>query len=161
MAEPVNKFSLTERDRRWALVRRLMAEQNLDILVAFPQWMVGDALYLADRAGAVLFPLERNPILVSPRAEPNPPADAWIRDVRPATSSGTTAVPYGKAVADCLKEMQLDGKRVAIAGLRGGRYTLVRQPEGYANFTSVDELRRALPKATIVDGTLVMTEARY
>jgi Xaa-Pro dipeptidase len=154
-------FSLGERDRRWARVRELMGQERIDVLVAFPQWMAGDALYLADRPGAVIFPLtEGEPILITARPETAGP-DAWVRDVRPATPSGTTAVPFGRAVAGCLAEMHLDGKRIGIAGLRGGPYTLVRQPEGYANYTSVAEVRDALPTATIVDGTPVMTEARY
>jgi len=154
-------FSLAERDRRWARVRELMAGQGLEVLIAFPQWMAGDALYLADRQGAVVFPLEGQPILISPRAEPNPAPEAWIRDVRPATASGTTAVPFGKAVADCIRDLGAGDRRVGVAGLRGGLYTLVRQPEGYANYTSVAEIRDALPGATIADGTPVMTEARY
>jgi len=161
MEQSFKGFSIAERDRRWVRVRELMGDQGLDALIAFPQWMAGDCLYLADRAGAVIFPLEGDPILLSARAEPNPPPDAWIRDVRPATTSGTTAIPYGRAVGECLGEMRLDGKRVGVAGLRGGLYTLVRQPEGYANYTSVEEVRHALPKTAIVDGTAVMTEARY
>lgn len=154
-------FSLQERDRRWSRVRELMAEQGVDVLVAFHQWMPGDALYLANRQGAVIFPLEGETTLIGGRAEPQPRPDSWIRDVRGATPSGTTAAPWGAAVAQRLKELRAGQKRVAIAGLRSGLYTLVRQPEGYANYSSVAEVRKALPRAKIVDGTPILTEARY
>ncbi len=160
LATPI-QLSQQERDRRWALVRRLMAEQGIDVLVAFPQWMEGDALYLANRAGAVVFPAEGPPILVSARAESSGRPGSWIEHVQGATETGTTAAPWGQAVARCLRELGADRKRIAIAGLRGGVYTLVRQPEGYANYTSVAEIREALPEAAIVDGTPIMTEARY
>lgn len=154
-------FTLDERDRRWARIRELMGQQGVDILIVFPQWMAGDALYVANRTGAVIFPAVGDPMLISPRPEPNPPASAWIRDVRGATSTGTTAVPYGAAVATALRDMGADRKRIAVAGLQGAVYTLVRQPEGYANYTSVSSVREALPNATIVDGSPILSEARY
>src|SRR5712691_8938246 len=98
-------FSIEERNRRWDQVRKLMAERGVQVLVAFPQWMPGDALYLANRLGAVILPLEDDPILVSARLETQAPPGAWIQQLRPATSTGTTAVPYGEAVAGVLKEL--------------------------------------------------------
>lgn len=161
MHTPTESFSMQERDRRWTRIRELMAQQRVELLVVFPQWMAGDSRYLAQETGAVVFPLAGEPTLTTTRGSRNPPPDAWIRDVRSATPNGSTAAPYGKAVAARLREIGADGKRIAIAGLRGGLYTHVRQPEGSANYTSVMEVREALPRATIVDGTPIMTEARY
>ncbi|HLQ34242.1 MAG TPA: M24 family metallopeptidase [Chloroflexota bacterium] len=154
-------FSIEERNRRWERVRKLMAERGVQVLVAFPQWMPGDALYLANRPGAVIFPLEDDPILVSARLETQAPPGAWIQQLRPATSTGTTAVPYGEAVAGVLKELGDGVSCVAVTGLTGGRYTLVRQPEGYANYTSVMRVRETLPQTSVVDGTPILSEARY
>lgn len=154
-------FTLQERDRRWAKLRDLMARQDVDVLVVFPRWMPGDALFVANRLGTVLFPREGEPTFISPRPVVQPPPDAWIADVRNATSTGTTAVPFGASAGALLKERFGGKQRIAIAGLRGGPYTLVRQPEGYANYTSVVEVCEALPHATFVDGTPLLTEARY
>lgn len=155
-------FSLKERDRRWARVRELMGEQAIDVLVAFPEWVAGDALYLADRPGAVVFPLEGAPTVVAGRADPNPPPNSWIQDVRGATATGSTRAPYGGGVATRLRELDF-GKapRIGIAGLTGGVYVHVRQPEGVAPYSSVMRVREARPDAEIVDASSIMGEARY
>src|SRR5581483_12380606 len=74
------RLSYQERDRRWARVRALMAREDIDVLVALPQWTAGDALYLSNSAGAVVLPLNEEPTLIAPRADRNPPATSWIRD---------------------------------------------------------------------------------
>lgn len=139
-----------------------MALQRVDVLVAFPQWVAGDALYLADRTGAVVFPLQGNPTLIAGRADPNPSPRSWIQDIRGATPTGSTRAPYGAGVAQQLREMRLgSGARVGIAGLSGGAYIHVRQPEGVAPYTSVMQVREALPGVAIVDASDLMGEARY
>lgn len=155
-------FTLDERDRRWQKTREEMARQGVDLLIVMPpRAYPGDALFLANRMGPIIFPLEGDPIFVNPRPLYSPPPDAWIQDIRAATTSGTTAVPMGGAVASILRGMSVGRKRVAVAGIRGGAYTYVRQPEGNLNYSSMEEIKAALPDAEIVDGTPILSEARY
>ena len=156
-------FTTEERDRRWARIREAMDARGIDLLVALPQWMVEDSLYLANETGAVLFPLVGDPAIIiggegSDRAVKQ---KGWIGDRASATAGGSTRVPYGAAVAERMGAMGLTGKRVAIAGLRGSDLVLVRQPEGYANYTTVNTIAAAIPGAEIVDGTPVMAAARH
>ena len=61
-------FSLAERERRWRLVRRRMAEENLDCLIGFPnqgrfEQLQANTRYLVPIGGfatevAVVFPLD-------------------------------------------------------------------------------------------------------
>ena len=157
----VKGFTLEERDRRWAKLRELMGQQGVDVLLVFPRWMPGDALFIANTLGAVVFPREGEPTFIAPRAMRSVPADAWIQDVRAANPSGSPAAALGAGVAARLREMNAGGKRIAVAGLRGGPYTLVRNPEGYVNYTSLAAVQQVLPNATIVDGTPILGEARY
>jgi Xaa-Pro aminopeptidase len=154
-------FTLQERDRRWERVRELMDQQGVNVLLAFPRWMPGDALFLANQAAAVVFPRQGDPALINAWGVQRVPPDAWIQDQRVATASGTTAVPFGQAVGELLRERGAARQRIAVAGLRGGPYTLVRNPEGYVNYSSLAAVREALPDATFVDGTPILTEARY
>jgi hypothetical protein len=66
----------------------------------------------------------------------------------------------GELIAEYLAGMLADGRRIAVAGLHGGMYTLVRQPEGIANHSSVGRIQAAVPKSTVVDGTPVIGEGR-
>lgn len=144
----IGPFSLAERDRRWATVRDLMAARQLDALVAFADWVPGDAYYLANQAGAVVLPLDGPPTLIAAAAAA---ADAWIGDVR-------AAVHPGAAAADRLAELKL-GKaaRIGVAGLSGNARVNVRHHDGLAPYTSVMALRRSL---TVLDATDVMATVR-
>jgi len=164
-SSPENRhgFTVEERDHRWTRVRQLMAKQGVDLLIALPQWLQEDSLYLANEVGVVLFPLEGEPSLIiggegSNRAVA---ADGWIKDRGSATARGSTRVPYGEATAARLNEMKLAGKRVAVCGLRGSNLTLVRQPEGYVNYTTMLAIREAIPDAEIVDGTAILAPIRH
>jgi Xaa-Pro aminopeptidase len=154
-------FTLAERDRRWARVRELLAQHDVDVLLVFPRWMPGDALFLANQLGTVLFPRQGDPAFIGAWGAPGGGPDAWIKDQPASTTSGSTAVPFGQLVANRLRAFDLGRQRIAVAGLAGGPYTLVRNPEGYVNYSSLMAVREALPEATFVDGTPILTEARY
>ncbi len=155
-------FSLAERDRRWARLRALMAQQAIDYLVILPdRQLPGDARYVALRLGAVVFPLEGEPTFLSPWTGRLTASNPWIADARPATETGTTAVPYGEAVGRRLRELHIGRRRVGVAGLSGTPLGPVRNPEGYAKHTAVAHVRAAVPDATLVDASALLAEARY
>jgi Xaa-Pro aminopeptidase len=155
-------FTAEERDRRWAGVRALMARDGLDYLVVLPdRQLYGDAVYLALRLGAVVFPLDGEPTWIAPSMGHHIPRNPWIADARKATETGTTAVPYGAAVGRRLRELNAGGRRVGLAGLTSSPLGLVRNPEGYARHSAVEQVRAAVPEATLVDASALLAEARY
>lgn len=163
--DPINEpmFSKTERDRRWARVRELMADQGVELLIVLPQWIDSDALYIADTPGATIFPLEGDPTLILGGESSNYAAELpqWIDDRYSATELGSTAVEYGRVVVEHLKRRGLVGRRTAIAGLKGGELSSVRQPDGYVGYTTVQQIAAAVGAEHIVDGTPILGEARY
>ncbi len=156
-------FSQAERERRWARVRRLMAREGLDALVAFPNsghWdhFQADVRYLTQIGGnctevAVVFPLEGEVSAVL-RGE-NDIAwwslqQDWVTDLRPARGFCSLRV------AEQLKELGLERGRIGISGLEG----LVRAPEGIVVWGMFERLRKALPHAILLNTTHVLQEAR-
>src|SRR5262249_10670579 len=117
-------FSRAERDRRWAAVRAGMADARVDVLVVLPHdAFMGDVLFVANRVGAVVFPIDGDPTLLLRRAEPAD-SGSWISDVQSA-QAGEFFGAYGELVARHLESVPADGLRIAIGGLRAGMYTLV------------------------------------
>lgn len=163
--DPINEpmFSTAERDRRWSRLRELMSEAGVELLIVLPAWIDSDAMYIADNAGVTIFPLEEEPILIlggeSSSEAINVPQ--WIDDRLSVTELGSTAADFGRATADALRRRGLLGRRTAIAGLRGGRYSSVRQPEGYVGYTTVMAIADAVGPENVVDGTEIVGRARY
>jgi Xaa-Pro aminopeptidase len=162
---PINEpmFSVAERDRRWARLRELMGEAGIELLIVAPEWINSDALYIADTAGVTIFPLDGDPILIlggegSSEAVKQP---SWIDDRTSATSLGSNAVEYGRVTAEVLRTRGLVGRRTAIAGIRGGELSSVRQPEGYVGYTTVRRIAEAVGPEHVVDGTALLGRARY
>jgi Xaa-Pro aminopeptidase len=155
-------LTLQERDRRWARVRELMTEQGIDLLITMPEFKSEDSFYLANQTGVVLFPLEGEPHLILGGEGSNRAlhSEGWIADKSSATATGSTIVPYGKATAERLRALNVGRKRVGLVGMAGTKYIHIRQPEGYLSYSSVRLIEEALPDATIVDGTPVLSEAR-
>ncbi|MBV9119425.1 MAG: aminopeptidase P family protein [Chloroflexi bacterium] len=164
-SSPENRrgLDIQERDHRWKKIRQEMSKLGVDILVTMPQWMGEDSLYLAGEAGIVIFPLEGEPALLIGGEGSNRflKQDGWIKDRGSATPRGSTRVAYGEACARKLGEFNVGSKTVAIAGLGPSYLIQVRQPEGYINHVSYENIRNAIPQAKIVDGTPIMAEARH
>ena len=162
---PINEpmFSLEERDRRWARLRELMSEDGVELLIVLPEWINSDALYIADTAGVTIFPLDGDPVLILGGEHSNYAVEQphWIADRMSATVFGSNASAYGKITAEVLRKRGLVGRRTAIAGLLGGRLSSVRQPEGYASYTSVRRIAEVVGAEHIVDGTGILGRARY
>lgn len=156
-------FSTAERDRRWARLRELMSEDGVELLITLPAWIDSDAMYVADNAGVSILPLEGDPILIL-GGESSVDAlsvPQWIDDRISVTALGSTASDFGRATAEALRTRGLTGRRTAIAGLQSGRYSSVRQPEGYAGYTTVQRIVEAVGPELVVDGTDIIGRARY
>ncbi len=164
MAElyPYPRFSLSERDRRWAAVRKLMREQKIDVIVVpnntgHSTDFQANARYLSHVGGggdadiAVVFPLEGEVTAVATSAAPRwPCVQEWTNDVREARRA------YGRATVERLKELKVDDARIGIAGLGAG----TRTPEGTILHGFWVAMRETFPRAEFVDATPILDEVR-
>ena len=157
------RFSLAERDRRWAAVRALMRRDGVAAIVA-PQnpgnstdWQA-DARYLshcgggADASISVVFPLEGEVTAVATSAAERwgPSIQDWVSDVREAKRR------YGRVMAERLVELGLKTERIGICGLGGG----TRTPEGTIMHGTMQALAETLPRAQFVDTSDLLQEVR-
>ena len=152
-------FSLAERDRRFAKVRELMAERNLDcLLVPFSE--VGEtqanARYLSQVGGVqggawVVVPAdgEVTAVLLAEREVKMWQANLeWPSDLRWGTFS--TRVP------ERIKELALEEGRIGVVGLVNQQ----ARPEGTIPFETWRRITAALPKATFVPANEVLDLSR-
>jgi Xaa-Pro aminopeptidase len=160
---PYRRFSLAERDRRWAAVRRLMARDGLAAIFApnnpgnSTDWQA-DARYLsqcgggADASIACVFPLEGAVTVIATSAPERwgPAIQDWVADVRECKRR------YGRFAAERLQELGLARARIGITGLEGG----TRTPEGTIMHGTWRALAEALPQAQFVDATEILQEVR-
>jgi Xaa-Pro aminopeptidase len=165
MSEPAKqvyrRFSLAERDRRWAAVRRLMRRDNLAAIIA-PQnpgnstdWQA-DARYLsqcgggADASIACVFPLEGEVTVVATSAAERwgPSIQDWVADVREANRR------YGRTMAERLKELGITDERIGICGAS------TRSPEGTIMHGTYTAIAEAFPRATFLDASELLQEVR-
>ena len=156
-------FTIEERDRRWQVVRTLMDAQGIDLLLLFPQFVPGDAVWIANQPGAVIFPRDGEPQILlggedSAIERERPPG--WIADRRFVGLAN--GVHWGDAVARQLQDMDLDRQTIGIAGMAGDNYILMHNPEGYLNYTTIKTVIDSLPSScAVVNGTPIMSRARY
>jgi Xaa-Pro aminopeptidase len=140
-------LSLTERDRRWALVRKLMRERGFDgLLVAGFRSREMYETYISDdyNEGCVIFPLEGDPVVITwaylrvmrARWSQERGTALWVDDYRVATS--------GAGVAEVLREKRLAESSLGVVGLASQAPTEIYGAIP-ANFWT--ELTTALPKA--------------
>ena len=156
------QFSLAERDRRWKAVRERMVRDGVSVIIAPPNngnstdWQA-DARYLshcgggADASIGCVFPVEATPTVVATSAVRwGPRVQEWVDDVRDVNRH------YGKAIAERLRELRVDGTRVGICGLAGG----TRTPDGTILHGTYEEIIAAVPNAEIVNATDLLQEVR-
>ncbi|TCN44191.1 Xaa-Pro aminopeptidase [Kribbella orskensis] len=159
----VISYDLDERDLRWGRVRAAMGEQGIDLLIVLPESDATDARYLAQEAGAVLFPLEGDPWIVIGGEDSHLALTrkAWMDQRISATDQGVNRWSYGSAVAENLRKLKLTPSRVGIAGLDGSLYSHVRALDGYALYSTVTRILEALPGAEVVNAAPLMAGVRY
>lgn len=162
---PYPRFSLAERDRRWAAVRKLMASRGIDVIVA-PQNtghsmdFQADARYLTHCGGggdadiAAVFPLEGDVTAIATSAVPRwtPRVQNWTADVREARRD------YGKQIVGRIRELGLKKPRIGITGL--GEIGGTRSPEGLIIHGTWQRIRDAFPDSDLIDATDVLMTVR-
>ncbi len=159
-------FSLDERDRRWAKVRKLMARDGIDLILCLPctnshDRGQADARYLTQLGEnsdetTVAFPIEGG--VTAWHSRPGVwPSSNWFADIR-ACGRGTG----GATGAEWINENpRYATGTIAIAGLTSSPLAHVRAAEGEVNWQSVEILKKAFPKARFVSATDVLGEARW
>lgn len=166
LSYPYPRFSLAERDRRWAAVRAEMAKAGVDVLVGsnntghWDHWQ-SDIRYLTQIGGhqvdaAVVFPLEGEPTgFAINDLYWGVAAPFWLRNLRP------TVWRWGEGIGQRIQELAADAGRddltVAITGLEG----VLRAPEGTVPWATVEKVRELVPRAKIVNGTDICRYPRY
>jgi Xaa-Pro aminopeptidase len=144
-------LSVAERDRRWARIRELMRERNLEgLLVAGFRAREMYETYISDdyNEGCVIFPYDGDPVVISwaylrvmrARWSKERGAALWVDDYRVASS--------GHGVADVVIEKHLAEANLGVVGLKSQAPTEVYGAIP-ANFW--EELTAALPNVRWTD----------
>lgn len=159
-------FSLGERDRRWAKVRRLMARDGIDLIACLHNTSnhdrgQADVRYLTQMGEnsdeiVCAFPVEGEPLAW--RSRPGPcPSSEWIKEIRAARRGMS-----GECISTWLKENPgHQAGTIAITGLTSSNLAHIRAGEGETNWQSVEVLKQSFPKARFVSATPVLGEARW
>ena len=155
------RLSLTERDRRYALIRKGMAKAGLDVLIlpaTHTRWdqMMADSRYVTTIGGfgtetLTVFPLKGEPTAyVFNRSAFWKSVQNWVSDVRDGRNY------WADNIIERINELGLTKGRIGISGMQD----LVRAPDGIVPHAMVTRLQAAFPQAGIGDATAVVQEAR-
>lgn len=149
-----DSFSERERDRRWATVRRAMQAQKIDCILTPAAGGEGDAdsIYLTQRPGWVIFPIE-GPVtaVVDSGDRGRGVGGHWADGVREAERGLWSA-----AVLEALREQKLTRARIGVGRLEG----VLRNLEGDVSFTTMDRVRTGLPGASFVSAADLLMRAK-
>ncbi len=161
----IPKFTLAERDRRWAKVRTRMADAGIDAIFVPPHTGLFDTQqantrYLTGLGGnhwtvATVFPLEGE-VTALPSGDVHPQIclqrQDWVTDLRPVSGAWN----FIQMAIDRIKEIR-GLKRLGVSGLGGG----TRFPEGTVAHGTILMLHEQLPGVELVNVTPMMNEIRF
>ena len=147
-----NGYSLAERDRRWNAVRANAAKAAFDCILV-PLGNGIDGRYMTQlRCSAMALPTDgRAPIVIADRKSSN----AWVPE--PWQTGREWAEPMGEALLD----LGMQGRRIGVAGLKGGLVTHCNSIDGVVNHTAFEYVKSKLPRARFDDATDVVGFVRY
>jgi Xaa-Pro dipeptidase len=162
----VPRFSLAEREVRWARVRALMTGAGIDVIFVPPNtghWdqFQANGRYLTGLGGnnaqvATIFPVSGEVTAISsPDVSPEVwlARQDWVTDIRMVG----TGWGYTDHIVGRVKELGLTRGRIGISGLAGN----TRYPEGVFSHGMFELLRAALPDAELVNANPVLEQARF
>lgn len=157
-------LSLKERDRRYALVRRLMNDRQMDGLVFTPNtgdWdnFQPDLRYMTcvggnGMAAAAVFPSAGDPIVAVREARRVAwwrDAQEWVKDVR-----HPPGFHWSRFIIEALAEKGLRNGRIGVVGLD----SVLREPEGTVSHGLFRSLMAAFPNTHFESATDLMYTAR-
>ena len=147
------RFSLKERDRRWAEVRKIMEGKDLDCLLlcgAPCKWdyTVANARFVTHIGGNaefnfVVFPLEEEPtcfVSMPTFLEYWTRAQDWVKDIR--VRKGT----WAESVVSRMKELGLEQKTIGVDGLASAL-----DPDGWFPHSIYHRILELMPEANFVN----------
>jgi Xaa-Pro aminopeptidase len=145
-------FPEAEYRRRVETVRGFMAERGLDaLLVTFVPnvcYMTGYHAFAADLFAGMVLPIDGELTLQVTEFEiPGALLSGWVNDIRAIKFTDPDSLT--RELAGVLWDHKLDGKRIGIEAKRHG-----------ISIDTYEGLKRALPRATLVDGSEVVGRAR-
>ncbi len=154
-------LSLAERDRRYALVAKRMAEAGIDGLIlpaSTARWeqTMADSRYLTAIGGfgtetlTLFSPRHGATAYVFNRANYWRRAQDWVSDVRDGRNR------WAENVRERLGEWGFSKGRIGISGLG----PLTRSPDGIVPHRMVERIVKDFPAAEIVDATQLMNRVR-
>ncbi len=149
-------YTLAERDRRWAVVRKRAADAGLDCIYV-PLGNGIDGRYLTQfRSACVVLPTDsRPPIVIVDSFADRAARNDWIPEPRLANRA------WDDAMTRALQDAGMERARIGVVGLTGGTVSHARSPDGVVVHSVYEEVTRRLPNATFVDATDVVGFARY
>ena len=162
-ASYVPRWSVAERDRRWALIRERMVVEGIDCLLmvgtdvkfGFGLANVRYVSHIGSVAGVyVLFPLVGEPVIWTERPHQFFPTSRylftqdWVTDIRPDNGP--------KPIVDFLKEKRLDRSTIGLVGYGGT--VLAGMDIIPATFT--EYIYKELPYANFVRATGLINHVR-
>ena len=158
------RFSLKERDRRYAAVRALMKERGLDCLIIPHNTGDGDNFqpdtrYLTCLGGggmatALVFPMQGEPIAAvrePRRVDWWRASQDWVSDIR-----FPPKFRWSEFSAQALKELGAESGRVGIVGVSD----VLREPEGSVSYGESTALREAMPRVRFEPATDLLYHVR-
>jgi Xaa-Pro aminopeptidase len=158
-------FSLAERDRRWRLVREMMARRGFDALIVpcntgHNEAFQADVRYLSQVGGfaneaAVFFPASGEPTIWV-RADSQPAEwwidmQDWVRDVRGCRCN------WSDGFAESIREHGLESASFGVVGIGG----TPRSPDGLILYGTLTRLQDWFPNARFESATEAMVEVRF
>lgn len=149
-------LSLRERDRRWNAARRIMEENNVELL--YVPNNLGDNFFTNDADSAIFFPLQGNPIALAgdrsfqsvgwltneERGEVS-----WVRDWRFTNRERVFPLPPPVEI-EIIREMGFDKTRIGTVGVTRGSGG---DSSGRISYTLWTALQKELKGVTWVDLT--------
>ena len=151
-------FTPAEGERRHARIRAMMAEQGLDCMIV--PHRAGDGVNLLQYAGyvsgggffpygdgAVVFPLEGDPIIVANRL-PSP----WISRAKPVVFEDGVQVPLGRQIVEAVEELGLANSTIGVVGtITGGEGVNEFMNDGLVTYATWATVLAGLPNAEFTD----------
>lgn len=153
-------FTPAEGERRHARVRAMMEEKGLDGMI-IPH-RAGDGVNLLQYAsylsgggffpygdGAVVFPLEGDPIIVANRF-PSP----WISQAKPVVFDDGVQAPLGQQIVEAVQELGLANSTIGVVGtVTGGEGVNEFVNDGLVTYATWTTVLAGLPNAEFSDIT--------